>query len=77
VSTGEVTRIILEVTGRTDLEIVPLPETPGSPARRCPDMTKTINLIGSLPFLSLKDGVERTYKWYTENVFSDGGVSAI
>ena len=40
-------------------------------------MTKTTNLIGSLPFLSLTDGVERTYKWYTENVFSDGGVSAI
>jgi UDP-glucose 4-epimerase len=77
VSIGEVARIVLEITGRTDLKITPLPETPGSPARRCPDMTKTTNLIGSLPFLSLKDGVERTYKWYTENVFSDGGVSAI
>jgi UDP-glucose 4-epimerase len=77
VSIGEIARIVLEVTSRKDLEVVPLPETPGSPARRCPDMTKTTNLIGSLPFLSLKDGVERTYKWYTENVFSDGGVSAI
>ena len=77
VSIGEVARIVLEITGRTDLKIVPLPETPGSPARRCPDMTKTTNLTGPLPFVSLKEGVERTYKWYTENVFSDGGVSAI
>jgi UDP-glucose 4-epimerase len=74
---GEVARIVLEVTGRTDLEVVPLPETPGSPARRCPNMTNTTSLIGSLPFLSLKDGVGQTYKWYTENVFSDGGISAI
>jgi nucleoside-diphosphate-sugar epimerase len=77
VSVGEIARIILEITGRTDLKIVPLPETPGSPARRCPDMTKTINLIGTLPFVSLKEGVERTYKWYSDNVFSNGGVSAI
>jgi nucleoside-diphosphate-sugar epimerase len=74
---GEVARIVLEVAGRTDLEVVPLPETSGSPARRYPNMTKTTSLIGSLRFLSFKDGVGQTYKWYTENVFSDGGVSAI
>jgi UDP-glucose 4-epimerase len=77
VSIGDVARIVLDVTGRKDLSIIPLSETPGSPARRCPDMNKTMNLINSFPFVSLKEGVERTYKWYTENVFSDGGVSAI
>ncbi len=76
VSTGEVAHIVLKITGRTDLEIVALPETPGFPARCYPDMTKTVNLIGPLPFIALKEGVEGTYKWYTETVFSGGGVSA-
>ena len=76
-SIGEVAHIILEATGRTDLQMVPLPETPGSPARRCPDMARTIDLIGCRPMLGLKEGIQRTCKWYTDNVFLGGGVSAI
>nr|HIL74861.1 NAD(P)-dependent oxidoreductase [Rhodospirillales bacterium] len=76
-SIGEVAHIILEATGRSDLQMVPLPETPGSPARRCPDMTQTIDLIGCRPMLGLKEGIQRTCKWYTDNVFLGGGVSAI
>ena len=77
VSIGEVARIVLEATGRKDLEIVPLPETPGSPARRCPDMTRTIALTGFRPTVDLEEGALRTYKWYADNVLSSGGVSAI
>jgi nucleoside-diphosphate-sugar epimerase len=77
VSIGEVARIVLRVTGRTDLDIVPLPETPGSPARRCPDMKQTIGVTGFQPIVDLEEGTRRTYKWYTDNVFSEGGVSAI
>ena len=76
-SIGEVAHIVLEATGRTDLQMVPLPETPGSPARRCPDMSRTIDLIGFRPMLSLDEGVQRTYKWYADHVFIGGGVSAI
>ena len=76
-SIGEVAHIVLEATGRTDLQIVPLPETPGSPARRCPDMSRTMALIGDRPMLDLKEGIQRTCKWYTDNVFLGGGVSAI
>ena len=76
-SIGEVAHIVLEATGRTDLQMVPLPETPGSPARRCPDMARTIDLIGCRPMLDLKEGIQRTCKWYTDNVFLGGGVSAI
>ena len=76
-SIGEVAHIVLEATDRTDLQVVPLPETPGSPARRCPDMARTINLIGCRPMLGLKEGIQRTCKWYTDNVFLGGGVSAI
>ena len=75
-SIGEVAHIVLEATGRTDLQIVPLPETPGSPARRCPDMARTIALIGNRPMLGLKEGIQRTCKWYTDHVFIGGGVSA-
>ena len=75
-SIGEVAHIILEATGRTDLQMVPLPETPGSPARRCPDMARTIDLIGCRPMLDLKEGIQRTCKWYTDHVFIGGGISA-
>ncbi|MBC8394569.1 MAG: NAD-dependent epimerase/dehydratase family protein [Deltaproteobacteria bacterium] len=77
ITIGEFARLVLEVTDRTDLKIVPLPETPGSPARRCPDMTRTHHVIGHPPFIDLKEGIEETYKWYAKNVFSEGGVSAI
>jgi nucleoside-diphosphate-sugar epimerase len=75
-SIGEVAHIVLEATGRTDLQIVSLPETPGSPARRCPDMSRTMALIGDRPMLDLKEGIQRTCKWYTDHVFIGGGISA-
>jgi len=74
---GEVAHIDLEATDRTDLQIVPLPETPGSPARRCPDMARAIDLIGYRPMLGLKEGIQRTCKWYTDHVFIGGGVLTI
>lgn len=73
---GDVARIVLLMIGRTDLEIVPLPETPGSQARRCPDMAQTIAVTGFRPTIDLAEGTLRTYKWYIDNVFSHGGVSA-
>lgn len=74
---GDVARIILLKIGRTDLEIVPLPETPGSSVRRCPDMAQTIAVSGFRPKIDLAEGTLRTFKWYSENVSSHGGVSAI
>lgn len=73
---GDVARTVLRVTGRTDLEIVPLPETPGSPTRRCPDMRHTVAMTGFQPAIDLEEGTRRTFEWYLENVFSQGGVSA-
>jgi nucleoside-diphosphate-sugar epimerase len=77
VSIGEVANVVLSTIGRTDLNIVVLPPTPGSPARRCPDMNRTINFTGFRPKVNLEEGARRTYKWYADNVFLDGGVSAI
>ena len=77
VTIGDVANIVLRTIGRVDLNIVPLPETPGSPARRCPDMSRTIDLTGFHPAVDLEEGMRRTYKWYVDNVFSGGSVSAI
>ena len=76
VTMGELAGIILEVTGKR-LEIVAMPETPGSPRRRAPDMTKTTALTGYTAQVSLRDGVALTYDWYRSRVFEGRQESAI
>ena len=56
--------------------IRPEPAPPGSPDRRGPDMSRTSALTGYTSKVSLEEGVQKTYAWYHENVFSSGGVSA-
>jgi len=75
VTIGELAELLMGVVGR-DLQIVPGETTPGSPPRRCPDMSRTIGATGHEPAVSLEAGVRRTYKWYRDHVFVDGGVSA-
>jgi nucleoside-diphosphate-sugar epimerase len=75
VTIGELAELLVEVVGR-DLQIVPGETTPGSPHRRCPDMTRTIGVTGHEPAVSLPDGVRRTYEWYRDRVFEGGGISA-
>jgi UDP-glucose 4-epimerase len=66
---------LCEIVGR-DLVLVDGETHPGSPHRRCPDMTHTIAATGHEPKVDLIDGVTRTYQWYDSNVFRGGGVSA-
>jgi len=68
---GELARLIAATVGK-DLEIVPLPPTPGSPPRRCPDMTRTRAVTGYEPQVELRSGLERTYAWYRAHVFTRG-----
>jgi UDP-glucose 4-epimerase len=68
VTIGELAALIAEVVGKT-LEIVPLPATPGSPVRRCPDMSRTAELTGYTSRVTLEDGVTRTYEAYRTRVF--------
>jgi nucleoside-diphosphate-sugar epimerase len=75
VSIGELARVVLAVVGK-QLEIVAGPETPGSPRRRCPDMTKTTRLTGYRPSVDLDAGIMQTYEWYRGNVF-DGARLAV
>ena len=65
---GDLAERIVEVVGR-QLEIDPLPPHPGSPARRCPDMTRTIEVTGYVAEVTIEDGVRDTYDWYRPNVF--------
>jgi UDP-glucose 4-epimerase len=65
---GELAEVIIEVVGRS-LLIEPLPAHPGSPPRRCPDMTRTSELTGYTASVSVEDGVRDTYDWYRSNVF--------
>lgn len=41
-----------------------LPDTPGSPARRCPDISKVVQFTHFTPKVGLEEGIEKTYSWY-------------
>lgn len=75
VSIREVAETILAVTGR-DLRIKALPATAGSPVRRCPKMTKTMQCVGYTGNVSLREGIERTFAWYKTYIFDGNEVSA-
>jgi nucleoside-diphosphate-sugar epimerase len=68
IAIGDLAQIVIGVVGRR-LEIEPLPEHPGSPPRRCPDMTRTTEVTGYTAQMSVEDGVRDTYDWYRPNVF--------
>lgn len=75
VSIADVAHTVIEVVGRK-LTIEPQPETPGSPRRRAPDMTRARILTNFQSVVRLREGVARTYEWYRTRVFDGGGVSA-
>jgi UDP-glucose 4-epimerase len=75
VTIGELALLVVKTVGKS-LEIVPLLPTPGSPPRRCPDMTKTSALTDYRPTVSLDRGIERTYDWYRTRVFEAEGIAA-
>lgn len=66
---GDLARIVLATVGK-EAEIEPLPPTPGSPERRCPDMGKTAELTGHVAEVSLPDGIRSTYEWYLDRIFA-------
>jgi len=60
---GDLASMIIKTIGK-DLVINPLENTPGSPDRRCPDISKLVNLTGFDPKISLVEGIGLTYNWY-------------
>lgn len=75
VTMGELARAICRTVGR-DPDIAALPATPGSPARRCPDMSRMAELTGVRAQVGLEEGLQRTWDWYRREVFDGGGPSA-
>ncbi|HTQ78802.1 MAG TPA: NAD-dependent epimerase/dehydratase family protein [Thermoanaerobaculia bacterium] len=59
----ELVQKIAAVLGR-DIRIEELPDTPGSPARRCPDISLLTELTGFEPAVDLADGLRQTWDWY-------------
>lgn len=72
----ELARKVIETAGVAP-ELVPGPVTPGSPARRCPDMGKTFEATGYAPRTGIDEGLEKTLRWYRTEVFGGRGISAV
>jgi len=47
-----------------NIQINEMPNTIGSPERRCPDVTKLKNLTGYTPQIQLNEGIKKTSEWY-------------
>jgi UDP-glucose 4-epimerase len=75
VTMGDLATIVLKTVGK-QLKIIPKPSTPGSPRRRCPDMSKTRVLTQYQARVGLEQGIKLTYEWYKEHVYSGTGISA-
>jgi UDP-glucose 4-epimerase len=75
VAIGDLAALIVDVVGKK-LEIVPQPPTPGSPERRCPDVSRTTELTGYTSRVGLEDGVRRTYEAYRARVFEPAAAGA-
>jgi UDP-glucose 4-epimerase len=72
VTMGELAQVVCRVVGR-DLRIDALPETAGSPPRRCPDVSRVRALLPPWTPVPLEDGVRRTNAWYQTNVIARAG----
>jgi UDP-glucose 4-epimerase len=63
ISMGELAELVILAVGKP-LTIKPLPETSGSPLRRCPDMASTTERTGYTAHVGLEAGIRATYQWY-------------
>jgi nucleoside-diphosphate-sugar epimerase len=72
VTIGEVAETVVSVVGRR-MAVVAGPDTPGSPARRCPDVSRLTGLTGVIGTTSLADGIRATFEWYREHAFTGDG----
>jgi UDP-glucose 4-epimerase len=75
VTIADVAQTVIDVVGRK-LTIEAMPDTPGSPARRAPEMGLAERLLQYRSRVLLREGVTRTYEWYRRHVFEGGEVTA-
>ncbi len=55
--------MILSLSGHA-APIAGMPSQTGSPARRCPDISKLREATGFSPSIALEEGLARTFAWY-------------
>ncbi len=63
ISIRDLVRKIAAILGR-EIRINELPDTPGSPVRRCPDVSKLERLTGFRATCSLEEGIRKAYEFY-------------
>ena len=70
ITIGDLARIVIDTVGKA-LSVKPAPATPGSPRRRCPDMSRMTDLTALKAMTPLQEGVARTYAWYRAEVLEE------
>ena len=73
---GELAKLIISIIGK-DVQVNPMPTTPGSPERRCPSMSKLKQVLPLIKKYPLEIGLKETFEWYNKNVFLGNEVSAV
>ena len=70
VSIAQLADAVCATVGRT-LTLVPLDDTPGSPLRRCPDVSRLKGITDGEPRMTLEAGLREMWAWY-EPQFAEG-----
>lgn len=71
----ELAERIIRTVGRS-ITVISGTETPGSPVRRCPDMSRTQAATGYVPQVGLDQGLADTCRWYRCHGTSSTGMAA-
>ncbi len=63
-SVREVARMVIELCGRDESDLVhePLPED--DPRQRCPDISRAREVLGWEPRVPAREGLRRTFEWF-------------
>ena len=76
ITIGDLAQKIINLIGK-DVVINPLETTQGSPGRRYPKISKLKKVISYIKQNPLEKGLQDTFDWYSQNVFSGDKISAI
>lgn len=76
ITMGDLAYKIIKLAGK-EIQINPKPATPGSPERRCPNLSKLVQVVSYNKKYPLEKGLRKTFDWYKINVFSGKEVSAL
>jgi UDP-glucose 4-epimerase len=72
-SVNELIHLLARVTGKM-VHVEHRPSNPGEIKRSYCDITRARRVLGYEPMVSLADGLDRTYRWYLEEMAGVGGV---